>query len=90
MIQGGVSAHYSAAVRPPRIPMPSFPKVGHRLSRVALAGLIVTTAKFSGVGHRSRFAPLKLASGASTARRTELSFAAAVEVTDGSSGQQKV
>ncbi len=27
---------------------------------------------------------------ASTARRTELSFAAAVEVTDGSSGQQKV
>ena len=56
MMRGGVSAHYSAAVRPPRIPMPSFPKVGHRLSRVALAGLIVTTAKFSGVGHRSRFA----------------------------------
>jgi hypothetical protein len=27
---------------------------------------------------------------ASTVRRTELSFAAAVEVTDGSSGQQKV
>jgi hypothetical protein len=36
--------------------MRSFPKVGQRLSRVALAGLIVTTAKFSGVGHRSRFA----------------------------------
>lgn len=32
----------------------------------------------------------KLASVASTARRTELSFAAVVEVTDGRSGQQKV